>query len=92
MLVRAPRGSLRPVYESVLYAQEACSRGYKLRSGEGPGPKSPGGCGERMMVLAFVVVCGCVACCLVFVPFGCSSPSRVTASPFIIQRAHVYKG
>jgi hypothetical protein len=37
-----------------LYSQGACSRGYKLWSGEGPGPKSSGG-GERAVLLSLMV-------------------------------------
>jgi hypothetical protein len=46
ILVQALQGALRPVRGCVLYAQGACSRGYKFRSREGAGPRSLG-VGER---------------------------------------------
>jgi hypothetical protein len=42
ILVQALRRTMRPVRGSILYAQEACSRGYKLKLREGAGPRSLG--------------------------------------------------
>jgi hypothetical protein len=89
ILIQAPQGSLRLVWGGVLYAQGACSRGYKPRSREGPDPKSLWCC-ERE-VLDCMPKCVCVCVCHSDCVFS-SPPLRTSAPPFILQGVHVYKG
>jgi hypothetical protein len=70
-------------FEGMFYMpMEACSRGYKLKSGKGESPKS----------LDVVVSCECSISVVVCCSCCLSSCLWLLASPFIVQGGLVYKG